>query len=202
MLVPEMYELIDQWDRLTYERRGELLGYSLGKYGLDILLPIATLKGLKYVKTFHDIKRAEKLCTLQTLAKSPQSKEALARAATQWKNQKQASLTKISNKSLTFAQEKKVFISATKSYDQNLTQVAHSFSKHAGRHPETWGKLQGPMNSWHDQALEQLKHIYNAPGEFIKIVDPKTRLTWIEKRLPDGRGIRLNRDFTFKGFVD
>lgn len=202
ILVPEMYQLIDQWDRLTYERQGELLGYSLGKYGLDILLPIATLKGLKYVKTFHDIKRAEKLCTLQTLAKSSQSKEALTQAAAQWKKQKQASLTKVSNKSLTFAQEKKVFISATKSYDQNLTQAAHSFSKHAGRHPETWGKLQGPMNSWHDQALEQLKHIYNAPGEFIKIVDPKTGLTWIEKRLPNGRGIRLNRDFTFKGFVD
>jgi filamentous hemagglutinin len=58
------------------------------------------------------------------------------------------------------------------------------------------------MNAWHDQAFNQLKHIYNAPGEFKKIVDAKTGLTWIEKRLPDGRGIRLNQDYTFKGFVD
>ena len=33
-------------------------------------------------------------------------------------------------------------------------------------------------------------------------IDQKTGIVWVEKRLPDGRGIRLNRDFTFKGFVD
>ena len=58
------------------------------------------------------------------------------------------------------------------------------------------------MNTWHDQALKQLKNIYNSSGEFTKIVDPKTGLTWIEKRLPNGRGVRLNEDFTFKGFID
>ncbi len=202
ILVPEMYELIDKWDQLTYERRGELMGYSLGKYGLDILLPVATLKGLKSVKTFHDIKKAEKLCTLQTLAKSPQSKEALTQAAAQWKSQKQASLAKLPNGGITTLQEKKLFASATKAYDSNLTQIAHSLSKHAGRHPEVWGELKGSMSSWHDQALKQFDYIHNAPGAYIKVVDTKTGLAWIEKRLPDGRGIRLNRDYTFKGFVD
>ena len=26
-------------------------------------------------------------------------------------------------------------------YDYNLTELAHSFSKHATRHPSTWGQL-------------------------------------------------------------
>ncbi|MBF8263371.1 MAG: hypothetical protein HW387_1036 [Parachlamydiales bacterium] len=106
------------------------------------------------------------------------------------------------SKGLTIVQQKSLFISASKAYDQNLTQLAHSFSKHAGRYPEIWGKINGPMDSWHGQALNQLNDICNAPGSFAKIIDPKTGLTWIEKRLPSGSGVRLNQDYTFKGFVD
>jgi filamentous hemagglutinin len=87
-------------------------------------------------------------------------------------------------------------------YDQNLTELARSFFKHAGRHPETWEKITGSMNGWHDQAIKHLKDICNAPGSFNKVVDTKTGLTWIEKRLPDGSGVRLNQDYTFKCFVD
>jgi tetratricopeptide (TPR) repeat protein len=94
MLVPEMYELVVDWDKLTHERRGELLGYSLGKYGLDILLPVASVKGLKYVKTFHDIKRAERLGTLQTLAKSTESREGLIQRAVKWRSTRKACLAK------------------------------------------------------------------------------------------------------------
>jgi|GEM_PF-2624314 len=95
LLVPEMYELVDKWDALTHKRRGELLGYSLGKYGLDILLPVAAVKGLKYVKTFQEIKRAEKLCIFQTLSKSPESNKALTQAAVKWKNQREASFANV-----------------------------------------------------------------------------------------------------------
>ncbi len=103
---------------------------------------------------------------------------------------------------LTFDQQKQFLTSAIRPYNENLTQLAHSFSKHAGRHPETWGKLKGSMDSWHYQAIEQLKDICNASGSFAEVIDPKTGLIWIEKRLPDGRGVRLNYDYTFKGFVD
>jgi hypothetical protein len=103
---------------------------------------------------------------------------------------------------LTIAQQKNLFTSGAKIYDQKLTELAHSFSKHSGRYPEKWGKLKGPMNAWHDQGLKQLIDICKAPGVFIRVVDPKTGLTWIEKRLPDGRGIRLNSDASFKGFID
>ncbi len=95
LLVPEMYELVDQWDNLTHEKRGELLGYSLGKYGLDILLPVATVKGLKYVKTFNEIKKAERLGTFQTLIKSPESNKALTQAAENWKSRRKANFANV-----------------------------------------------------------------------------------------------------------
>jgi tetratricopeptide (TPR) repeat protein len=90
LLVPEMYELIVKWDELKDIRRGELMGYSLGKYGLDILLPVAAVKGVKYLKTYQEIRKAEKLCTLKTLAGSPKSKEALTQAVANWQNRRQA----------------------------------------------------------------------------------------------------------------
>jgi len=145
MLVPEMYELIDKWDQLTFERRGELLGYSLGKYGLDILLPIATVKGLKYVKTFHEIKRAEKLCTLQTLAKSPQSKEALTQAAAQWRNQREISFANV--KLLKDHQSKHVV--GSRNYQLGKGRWEHLdpqglLNKHAGKGQKVCGKKGQP----------------------------------------------------------
>lgn len=95
LLVPEMYELIVKWDDLYYDKRGELMGYCLGKYGVDILLPVAAVKGFKYVKTLNGIKKAEKLSALKTLNKSPESKEALAQASMQWSKQRQAYFAKV-----------------------------------------------------------------------------------------------------------
>ena len=90
-----MYKLIVEWDELYNEERGELMGYCLGKYGVDILLPIAAVKGVKYVKTLHGIKKAEKLAAMKTLNKSPESKEALAQASMQWSKQRQAYFAKV-----------------------------------------------------------------------------------------------------------
>ena len=39
------------------------------------------------------------------------------------------------------------------------------------------------------------------PGNF-KTVKNSRGATFLEKGLPDGRGIRLNQDYTFKGFID
>lgn len=84
ILVPEMYELVDQWDHLIPKKRGELAGYALGKYGTDILLPLSIVKGAKYVKAYNEIRKAEKFCTLSTLNKSPESRAALEQAAARW----------------------------------------------------------------------------------------------------------------------
>jgi filamentous hemagglutinin len=91
--------------------------------------------------------------------------------------------------------------SASKVY-KGSTRLGHALSKHAGRNPNTWGKVTGHPSTWHQQALQHFRDIVRAPGSFNKVTDPKTGLQWIEKRLPDGRGIRLNLDYTFKGFID
>lgn len=46
-----------------------------------------------------------------------------------------------------------------------------------------------------------MNEILVAPGNFIEKVAPNS-IRFLEKMLPDGRGIRLNMDGTFKGFID
>jgi hypothetical protein len=122
LLVPEMYELIVKWDEIYYEKRGELMGYCLGKYGVDILLPVATAKGFKYVKALHGIKKAEKLSVLKTLAKSPESKEALTQAAVQWSEQRQVYFSKV--KIVKDMQNK--HIRGTHNFDPTRSEWIHS----------------------------------------------------------------------------
>ena len=79
--------------------------------------------------------------------------------------------------------------------------VGHSFQKHASRHPGIWGKVTGSCEQKHLAALKHLQEIINAPGGFV----PKTNgrgICFLEKKLPDGRGVRLNMNQNFKGFID
>uniref|UniRef100_UPI002625574E hypothetical protein n=1 Tax=Halomonas sp. TaxID=1486246 RepID=UPI002625574E len=81
------------------------------------------------------------------------------------------------------------------------TVIGHALSKHAGRNPAIWGSTTGAMSTWNDQAIKHLDDIVNAPGEFERITNDRG-VSFLEKRLPDGRGARLNLDGTFKGFID
>jgi len=110
---------------------------------------------------------------------------------------------------LTISETKTVLSSAQASY-KGSTVVGHALSKHSGRpatfsNPEVsgadvWGGIKGKMPTWNEQGMSHVKDIIRAPGEF-KLV-PDGNLTFLEKRLPDGRGVRLKQDMTFKGFVD
>lgn len=80
------------------------------------------------------------------------------------------------------------------------TVVGHALSKHAGRNPEIWGKMTGSMTTWNDQAMKHFREIVRGPGEF-KSVTSNGR-NFLEKRLDDGRGVRLNMDHTFNTFID
>jgi len=44
---------------------------------------------------------------------------------------------------LTLKQQKVLLSSAGRPYNKELSQMAHSFSKHSRRHPEKWGVLKG-----------------------------------------------------------
>lgn len=43
-LAPEIHQLVTQWDTIPSDKRGELAGYAVGKYGADILAPGALVK--------------------------------------------------------------------------------------------------------------------------------------------------------------
>lgn len=93
----------------------------------------------------------------------------------------------------------KILASASSAY-KGTTVLGHALSKHAGRNPDIWGKTKGASSTWHDQALKHFDDIMAGPGQFAATTTKG--VTFLEKRLADGRGIRLNMDGTFKGFID
>ena len=90
--------------------------------------------------------------------------------------------------------------SAQEAY-KGSTIIGHALSKHAGRKPEIWGKTTGSMDTWNLQGMKHLKDILNSNIEFKKVTNSKG-ITFLEKRLPDGRGVRLELNGKFKGFID
>ena len=90
--------------------------------------------------------------------------------------------------------------SASEPY-KSSTRLGHALSKHAGRNPERWGTLTGHPYTWHIQALKHFNEIMNGPGIF-EIVTNSRGIKFLEKVLPDGRGLRLDLNGSFKGFIN
>lgn len=65
MLVPELRELLEDWDQLTSHQRGESIGYVIGKYGMDILAGAGLMKGMKI---YRELKTANNMLTLEAMA--------------------------------------------------------------------------------------------------------------------------------------
>jgi filamentous hemagglutinin len=112
-------------------------------------------------------------------------------------------LAKLTQYGLTVSELKTALKTAAQAY-KGATKAEHGLSKHAGRPggEVIWGKITGASKTWHNQAMKHVREIFRETGQFQSVTDPSTGLSWIEKRLPDGRGIRLNLDHTFKGFID
>lgn len=53
------------------------------------------MKGAAFVKAYQALRKAEKLCTLETLAKSSKSKKALMQASSRWHAQREAYFAKV-----------------------------------------------------------------------------------------------------------
>lgn len=91
--------------------------------------------------------------------------------------------------------------SATASKKGGETVVGHALQKHAGRNPDIWGKVKGGPEQINQTAQKHLEDILDGPGEFTKVTNDRG-ISFLEKKLEDGRGLRLNLDGTFKGFID
>jgi len=55
ILVPELKELINDWDILPDNKRGHLTGYIIGKYGVDIFV-VGTSS--KFFNAYRNLKKA------------------------------------------------------------------------------------------------------------------------------------------------
>ena len=88
---------------------------------------------------------------------------------------------------------------------RGFTEVGFQFQKHAGRtemNGALWieeyleaGVTKNP-EAYNNAGYKAFKDIWRAPGSFNRVNG------FIEKRLPDGRGIRLQENWQFKGFID
>jgi len=94
---------------------------------------------------------------------------------------------------------RRVLSSAQAAY-KSTTVVGHALSKHAGKHPKIWGTMTGSTFRWNDQGMKHLRDIARGPGSFEAVTNARG-INFLEKTLPDGRGVRLNMDGTFKGFI-
>lgn len=94
LLVPELHDLILQWNQLNHSERGKGLGHAVGKYGLEIFSPIAISKGANIYKSFQQIKKLEKCCALESLADKTR-KAATLQAATKFAEKRKQQLSKI-----------------------------------------------------------------------------------------------------------
>lgn len=70
--IPELKLLLNHWSELSDYDRGYKIGYILGKYGVDILIPGTTLQA---VKRFRDFRRANAFITLEKCAVSLDSRK-------------------------------------------------------------------------------------------------------------------------------
>lgn len=85
-LVPELRTLIMEWDTLTPARQGELFGYAIGKYGLEVC---ATSGIVKTAKAYKDLRRANALQTFEAYAISEKNAQVISKVALESKAAKE-----------------------------------------------------------------------------------------------------------------
>jgi len=60
----ELKDLVTNWDHLTQKERGEISGYLIGKYGVDIFFMAGSAK---MMKAYQDLKRANSVLTFEMM---------------------------------------------------------------------------------------------------------------------------------------
>lgn len=88
----EIQRLYGQFDRLSESEKGHLVGYLVGKYGIDIFAGGAAIKS---VATFKKLKDANRMCMLEMMTLSPVNKEAIITSSLKHKSQRDAFFNKV-----------------------------------------------------------------------------------------------------------
>ena len=79
-LIPEVRELVENTERLSKRREGELIGHIIGKYGTDFFAIAGMSKG---VKAYRSLKKANEILTLEAL-KDLRKAETLTEISQAW----------------------------------------------------------------------------------------------------------------------
>lgn len=77
-IVPELKDLIGNWDQLAPDKRGEGTGFIIGKYGVEIFASAGVIKGMQF---FRQLKRANSLLNLQAAALSERNRSLIVAEA-------------------------------------------------------------------------------------------------------------------------
>jgi tetratricopeptide (TPR) repeat protein len=72
--VDQIKTLYERFDQLNDSEKGELIGYTVGKYGVDLFAGGAVVKS---ISTYRKLCTANKLCNLESMAVSNANKEAI-----------------------------------------------------------------------------------------------------------------------------
>lgn len=72
--VEQIRTLYEKYDQLSDAEKGALVGYAVGKYGVDLFAGGAAIKG---VAAFRNLRNANRVCNLETMTLSAANKESL-----------------------------------------------------------------------------------------------------------------------------
>jgi tetratricopeptide (TPR) repeat protein len=76
----EIKQLCEKFDHLSDAEKGHLIGYSIGKYGVDIFAGATAIKGVMAVKK---LKNANRICNLEAMTISEANKEMVIASSVQ-----------------------------------------------------------------------------------------------------------------------
>lgn len=77
-MIPELAQLVNEWEIVDDFKRGEFVGYIIGKYGVDIFACAGAVKAISF---YRELKKANCLFTFDTAIKSASNKEAILKSA-------------------------------------------------------------------------------------------------------------------------
>lgn len=94
LAIPELDHLVQEWNQVTDFARGQQIGLILGKYGTEMLTPLAIHKGAAFLTALQDLKKCEKLQTLKALS-DVEKRSGILEGSAQVMQNRQGQLSKI-----------------------------------------------------------------------------------------------------------
>jgi tetratricopeptide (TPR) repeat protein len=165
-LIPELKELVNNWDNLSNEKKGDLTGYIIGKYGIDILITSGSIKAIKYYK---DLKKANALLTLEKVSRDAKKAQIIFQEGLK-KYEKVESITKTFgladiNPKIYLQLERQLLKDGKESIYKGLNQAEKTLQQHKDKLPSLKYKsqVQGTIKNVESQ-IETIKKFIKDKG--------------------------------------